>query len=275
MPAVRPILVGAVIYDPKVAVIWDIITRFFASHGCAMDCVYYTNYELQVEALIQRHIDIAWNSPLAWVDAQRRTQGACSALAMRDNDCDRITHVLVRSDSGITSAEQLRGRIVATGALDSPQATLLPIEHLSGLGLDPERDYTVRRHDVLVGKHGDHVGGERDALDDLLAGRADAACVLDLNWALWSADGTADPSQVRVLTSTAPFDHCNFTITPAFDRARAAHWTRVLLSMNYANPEHREMMDMEGLKRWLPGRTTGYDALTRATTAQHFFDETA
>jgi len=75
----KPILVGAVIYDPKVSIIWDIIKSFFAAEGCPIDCVYYTNYELQVSALVERHIDIAWNSPLAWVDAQARTGGRCRA----------------------------------------------------------------------------------------------------------------------------------------------------------------------------------------------------
>src|SRR5262245_4418200 len=259
-PIVKPILVGAVIYDPRVSVIWDIISRFFAGEGCAMDCVFYTNYELQVDALLAGHIDIAWNSPLAWIDAQRRNQGNCRALAMRDTDRDRRTHLLVRSDGPVKTVADLRGRPVAFGASDSPQATLLPKHHLAAAGL-LAGDYRAIGHDVLVGKHGDHVGGERDALEDLLAGRADAAAVLDLNWDGWRADGTADPARVRVLATTAPFDHCNFTATSAFDLARAREWTRVLLSMDYANPAHREMMDLEGLKQWLPGRTSGYEAL--------------
>ena len=41
--------------------------------------------------------------------------------------------------------------------------------------------------------------------------------------------------------------------------------------MSYDNPLHREMMDMEGLKAWLPGRTSGYRDLTAAVEEQHFF----
>ncbi len=267
----KPVLVGAVVYDPKVTVIWDIIARHFAGEGCPMDCVYYTNYELMVDALLAGHIDVAWNSPLAWVDAQRRTDRGCQALAMRDTDRDRVTHLLVRTDGAVRATSDLRGRTVAVGALDSPQATLLPLHHLRRAGLVAGEDFAVLRHDVLVGKHGDHVGGERDALQALLDGRADAAAVLDLNWALWSADGTADPAKVRVLGTTAPFDHCNFTVTAAFTPARAEQWTRVLLAMDYGNPAHREMMDLEGLKAWLPGRTSGYAALEAAVREQDFF----
>jgi ABC-type phosphate/phosphonate transport system substrate-binding protein len=272
---VRPILVGAVIYDPKVSVIWDIIARFFADRGCPMDCVFYTNYELQVDALLAGHIDIAWNSPLAWVDAQRRAEGRCRAIAMRDTDRDRRTHLVVRADSAARSVADLKGRTVALGALDSPQATLLPNHHLSVHGLMAGRDYSIQRHDVLVGKHGDHVGGERQAMDSLLAGTADATAVLDLNWEAWRNDGSVDPARLRILTPTAPFDHCNFTVTPAFTAERVEPWVRALLSMDYAVPEHREMMDLEGLKAWLPGRTSGYQDLTAAAEEQHFFEPVA
>src|SRR5688572_2728662 len=168
----KPILVGAVVYDPKVAVIWEIIKDFFIHQGEPIDYVFYSNYELQVEALLSGHINIAWNSPLAWVDAQRRSGNACRALAMRDTDRDRVTHIIVRRDSGIQSVTELLGKTVATGAKDSPQATLLPIHLLQSHGLAPNKDFSVRRFDLMVGKHGDHIGGELEALRSLLKGKS-------------------------------------------------------------------------------------------------------
>ncbi len=272
MPSPKPILVGAVVYDPKVTVIWDIISRYFGERGCPIDCVYYTNYELQVSALVAGHIDIAWNSPLAWVDALRRTGGKCRALAMRDTDRDRVTRLVVPKALEGKGLEVLRGATVATGALDSPQATLIPLQLLRRQGLQPGRDFTLRRFDVLVGKHGDHVGGEREALEAVKKGEAQACCVLDLNWDLWSKDGTADPTRLAVLASTPAFDHCNFTVLQSFDAAREQQWTKALFSMSYEVPAHQEMMDLEGLKAWLPGRTSGYALLEEAVSQQGFFE---
>jgi phosphonate transport system substrate-binding protein len=266
-----PILVGAVVYDPKVVVIWDIIKEFFEEQGYPIDYVFYSNYELQVDALLAGHIDIAWNSPLAWVDAQRRTGGTCRALAMRDTDRDRVTHLLVRRDDGIENLEDLRGKTVATGAIDSPQATLLPLRLLQMNGLTPGEDFTVRRFDLMVGKHGDHVGGELEALKSLQRGESQASAVLDLNWEAWRADGTADPSALTTLAVTEPFDHCNFTVLENFPHEEEDRWTEALFRMRYDNPDHREMMDMEGLKEWMPERTTGYAALTEAVEQQGFF----
>ena len=100
---------------------------------------------------------------------------------MRDTDQDLTSVVLVRADSDIADVAELAGRRVGTGAVDSPQATLLPLAHLAGAGLDPGTSFDVRRFDVMVGKHGDHVGGERDAVKALVAGTVDAACVIDGN----------------------------------------------------------------------------------------------
>ena len=267
----EPVIVGAVLYDPKVSIIWDIIRDFFEDHGCPMDVVFYTNYELQSKALIDGHLDIAWNSPLAWLDAQRLSGGRCRAIAMRDTDRDRASHLVVRTDSAARSIEDLRGGTVAVGAEDSPQATLIPLGMLQRAELTPGDDLTVRRFDLLVGKHGDHVGGELEAFRCLAAGDAEASAMLDLNWEAWTADGTVDPTRFRILATTDLFDHCVFTVREDFDGDTEARWLDVLYSMSYDDPTHREMMDMEGLKQWLPGRTTGFGALSEAVELQGFF----
>ena len=267
MEAIR---IGAVLYDPKVSTIWQIIRDFFESNNCPVDVSFYSTYELQVEAMLRGELDIAWNSPLAWVDSQRRSGGTCRAIAMRDTDRDRVTHLVVRAE-GPENIEQLRGKTFATGAKDSPQATLIPIGLLQRSGFEPGRDFTVRRFDVLVGKHGDHIGGEKDAFECLRAGEADACAMLDLNWLSWTADGTIDPNRFRILATTDRFDHCVFTVPQAFPEEREQLWLETLYSMSYENPDHREMMDLEGLKEWLPGRTSGFAALTDATERQDFF----
>lgn len=267
----KPVLVGAVVYDPKVVTIWEIIAAYFGQRGVPMDVVFYTNYELQSVALKARQIDIAWNSPLAWLDCQRLTGDGCRAIAMRDTDRDRVSHIVVRTDSGIESIADLAGKTVATGASDSPQATLIPVGLLQRHGLEPGRDFTVLRHDVLVGKHGDHVGGEKDAWEAVKSGAADASCVLDLNWQLWTGDGTADPAKFRVLATTDPFDHCVFTVRDDFAPEIETPWLEALHSMSYDNPDHRKMMDMEGLKQWMPGRLTGFGPLSEAVERQGFW----
>lgn len=269
----EPILVGAVVYDPKVVVIWDIIKEFFNQSGSPMDYVFFSNYELQVKALLDGTLDIAWNSPLAWLDAQRRSGGNCRAIAMRDTDRDRVSHILVRADSPCQSVTDLKGHTIAVGAKDSPQATLIPLGLLQRNGLEPGQEVQVKRFDVLVGKHGDHIGGEKDAFQSLASGEADACAMLDLNWQAWTADGTVDSTRYRILATTDRFDHCVFTVKQALPQERLRPWLDTLYTMSYDNPDHKEMMDMEGLKAWLPGRTSGFAALSEAVERQKFFED--
>ncbi len=172
-----PLMMGAVAYDAKVVTIWDGFQQYFRSHGLEFDYVLYTNYEAQVAAHLSGHIQIAWNSPLAWLQAERVAASLgrrAEALCMRDTDRDLTSIVLVRADSGIKEIGELRQRRVAMGANDSPQSTLIPLNYLAARGLAPRRDFEVVLFDHLVGKHGDHIGGERDAVRALVRGEADA-----------------------------------------------------------------------------------------------------
>lgn len=268
----RPLRVGAVMYDPKVSVIWDIIRDFFDAQGVPIDVSFYSTYELQVSALLDGSIDIAWNSPLAWLDAQHRSGGSCRAIAMRDTDRDRISYIVARRDGVVRAIADLRGRTLAVGARDSPQATLIPLGRLRDEGLVPGRDVTIQRFEVLVGKHGDHIGGELDALRSLHGSGADACAMLDLNWDAWTRDGTIDPKRFAIVGETERFDHCVFTVRADLDAADERGWLDALFAMRYDEPAHREMMDLEGLTAWLPGRTTGFRALGAAVASEHFFD---
>jgi phosphonate transport system substrate-binding protein len=138
------------------------------------DYILYSNYETQAEALLGGECDVAWNSPLAWIRAERlaRARGAqVRAIAMRDTDCDLTSVIVVRADAPITTVADLQGKVVAVGAVDSPQATLIPLNELRARGVTPGIDVEVQRHDLLGGKHGDHIGGELDGVRALLAGQ--------------------------------------------------------------------------------------------------------
>ena len=269
------LLMGAVAYDPKVVTIWDGFRRWFAERDFDFDYVLYSNYERQVEDLLAGRIHAAWNSPLAWVRARRlgEAQGTgVSALTMRDSDCDLTTVVVVRADSPIAEPADLRGRLVAAGAVDSPQATLLALHHLQRLGLSPGTDFEVRRFDVGVGLHGDHIGGERDAAAALAAGEVDAACMIDANHLLFAREGTLPAGATRVLAQTGPYDHCNMTVTDAGPQAAVARFGELLLAMDYGDAAVRPLLDLEGLKQWKPGRTSGYAALEAAVDDLGFYD---
>jgi ABC-type phosphate/phosphonate transport system substrate-binding protein len=258
---------GAVAYDAKVVTIWDGFRDWFAGQGFDFDYVLYSNYERQVEALMAGHVHVAWNSPLAWARAAR--MGPVTAVAMRDTDCDLTSVVVVLADSGIETVADLTGRTVAVGAVDSPQATLIPLSYLRSAGVD---DVKVQFHDIGVGKHGDHIGGERDAAQALMSGAADAACMVDGNHLLFGVEGTLPAGSTRILAQTPPYDHCNFTVAPGAPPELVDRFRALLLEMSYEDPDVRPLLDLEGLKEWRDGRTSGYAQLERAVEEVGFYD---
>jgi phosphonate transport system substrate-binding protein len=272
-----PVLLGAVAYDPKVVTIWDGFRGWLRSTGLDFDYVLYSNYERQVRDLVDGRIDVAWNSPLAWVRARRLAAArdvTLSPVTMRDTDCDLRSVIVVRADSPITSVADLGGRIVATGAVDSPQATLLPLSLLRSAGLVPGADVAVRRFDIGVGLHGDHVGGERAAARVLFAAdpadRVDAACMIDSNLLLFGREGVLPPGSVRVLAQTPAYDHC--TMTAVSGNPDISRFGGLLRGMDYADAGLRPLLDLEGLKEWRPPRLSGYEQLERAVDEAGFYD---
>jgi ABC-type phosphate/phosphonate transport system substrate-binding protein len=292
------VLLGAVAYDPKVVTIWDGFRAWLRSAGLDFDYVLYSNYERQVDDLATGRIDVAWNSPLAWVRARRLAAARGAALTpvtMRDTDCDLRSVIVVRADSPVRSVGDLTGRVVATGAMDSPQATLLPLALLRSAGLVPGVDVAVRRFDIGVGLHGDHIGGERDAARALFAAgpadRVDAACMIDSNLLLFGREGVLPAGSVRVLAQTPRYDHCTMTAGPSVtagdgdvggdggggpgggDNSDISRFGALLRGMDYADAGLRPLLDLEGLKEWRPPRLSGYEQLERAVDEAGFYDE--
>jgi ABC-type phosphate/phosphonate transport system substrate-binding protein len=273
----RPLLIGAVAYDPKVVTIWEGFKRVFGDRGLEIDYVLYSNYERQVEALMRGDIDVAWNSPLAWVRTRRLARAAgreVRAVAMRDADRDLTSIVVVRAESDLRSVEDLRDRKLGVGAIDSPQATLLPLSAVDQAGIDPDRDVEVIVHDLFAGKHGDHGAAERAAAKALDAGELDAICILGSNGAVFAEEGVWAPGSVRVIAETAAFDHCNFTATDAAPADAVARFRELLLAMDYDDPEVRPLCELEGLRSWVDGRVERYVDLERAVDRFGFYDET-
>ena len=260
------ILLGAVAYDPKVVSIWEGIREHFRSEGAPMDFALFSNYERQVDELLAGHIDIAWNTPLAHVRVQRRTEGRSLSLGMRDSDRDFRAKIVVRRDAGIRSIADLVGHTLAVGSRDSTQARILPLQFLKEAGVALDR-VKLLPFDTDLGKHGDTGTSELDVLAALRDGRAQAGAVGDLVWVNEQAAGRVDPSKIEVLWTTPPFDHCMFDALPTLAAPKIESFRRALFAMRWEIPAHRRLLELEGLRQWMPPREEGYASLVRALDA--------
>jgi ABC-type phosphate/phosphonate transport system substrate-binding protein len=274
----KTIWLGAVAYDPKVVTIWEGMRRYFHEEAhLPVEVVLFQSYEAQVIALLGSHhdplprIDIAWNTNLAYLQADEWSGHQCRPLAMRDTDLGWTTKIVAVSQGPVRALADLRNRTLALGSRDSGHAAILPVHFLEQQGLLEGQDYRTLRFDSDVGKHGDTGRSEVEVLRAVLDGRADAGAIGSPFWNAVETQHLAPAGALQEIWTSPPYHHCMFTARPLLDQELERRFAEALSAMSYDNPAHRAVLDAEGLRRWLPPHTEGYDALREASSRQGFF----
>ena len=267
----KTIWLGAVAYNPKVVTIWEGMRRYFHEEAhLPVEIVLFQSYEAQVMALLAQpgdaapRIDIAWNTNLAYLQADEWSGHACRAVAMRDTDLGWMTKIVAVRGGPISSLADLKNRTLALGSRDSGHAAILPVYFLEQQGMREGRDYRTLRFDSDLGKHGDTGTSEVEVVRAVLDGRADAGAIGSPFWNTVRSEKLVPEGGLTEMWSSTPYNHCMFTARPDLDPERERRFVDALSAMSYDNPDHRPILDAEGLKRWLPPHVDGYAELRQA-----------
>ena len=274
----KTIWLGAVAYDPKVVTIWEGMRTYFREEAkLPVEIMLFLSYEAQVEALLSSgaasaapRIDIAWNTNLAYLQSSVWSEGKCEAIAMRDTDLGWRSVLVALRGGAVTKVDDLRGKRVALGSRDSGHAAILPVHFLEEAGLVAGKDYEALRFDSDVGKHGDTGASEVDVLKAVLDGRADAGFVGSPFWDGVREKKLVPAGAVTDVWSSPPYSHCMFTARVGLEADVKRAFTEALLAMSFDDPRHRPVLEAEGLKKWLPAETGGYDSLRAAGQKQGY-----
>jgi ABC-type phosphate/phosphonate transport system substrate-binding protein len=274
----QTIWVGAVAYDPKVVTIWEGMRRYFHEEAhLPVEIVLFQSYEAQVMALLASpadalpHIDIAWNTNLAFLQADEWSGRRCRPIAMRDTDIAWTTKIVAVTGGPVAALADLRNRTLALGSRDSGHAAILPVHFLEQQGLLEGRDYRSLRFDSDVGKHGDTGKSEVEVVRALLDGRADAGAIGSPFWKAVQSETLVPRGALKEIWTSPPYNHCMFSARPDFNSALEQQFAEALLGMRYENPAHRVVLEAEGLKQWVSPRLDGYEELRQASQRQGFF----
>jgi phosphonate transport system substrate-binding protein len=276
----KTIWVGAVAYNPKVVTIWEGMKTYFHDEAhLPVEVVLFQSYEAQVSALLAQpadpvpRIDIAWNTNLAYLQADEWSGHACRAVAMRDTDLGWMTKIVAVTGGKISVLADLKNRTLALGSRDSGHAAILPVHFLEQQGMREGRDYRTLRFDSDVGKHGDTGTSEVEVVRAVLDGRADAGAIGSPFWNTVRSERLVPEGALSEVWSSPAYNHCMFTARPDLDLDMERRFADALSAMSYDNPVHRAILDEEGLQRWLPPHLDGYDALRQGATQQGFFKQ--
>ncbi|HEX4569114.1 MAG TPA: PhnD/SsuA/transferrin family substrate-binding protein [Dongiaceae bacterium] len=274
----RTIWVGAVAYDPKVVTIWEGMRRYFHEEAdLPVEIVLFLSYETQVAALLSApnaplpRIDVAWNTNLAFLQAEAWSERSCRPIAMRDTDLGWMTKIVAPTGGAVRGLGDLRQRTLALGSRDSGHAAILPVHFLERDGLVEGKDYRSLRFNSDVGKHGDTGRSEVDVVRAVLDGRADAGAIGSPFWKTVREERLVPEGALTEIWTSPPYNHCMFTARPDFEPELEQRFAEALSRMSYDNPSHRVVLEAEGLRRWVEPELDGYHSLREASSKQGFF----
>jgi len=276
----KTIWVGAVAYNPKVVTIWEGMHRYFHEEAhLPVEVVLFQSYEAQVLALLAQQsgaaprIDIAWNTNLAYLQADEWSSHGCRAVAMRDTDLGWMTKIVAVAGGPISTLADLKNRTLALGSRDSGHAAILPVHFLEQQGMREGSDYRTLRFNSDVGKHGDTGASEVEVVRAVLDGRADAGAIGSPFWNTVRDERLVPEGALHEIWSSPPYNHCMFTARPDLNPEQERRFLEALLAMSYDNPVHRAVLEAEGLRRWLTPHLDGYAELRQAAAHQGFLEQ--
>lgn len=234
----------------------------FQQRGIDLDWVLYSNYDALVEAFVGGEIDLAWNGPISYVQITQRLNDPCQVVAMRDVDVNFTSQFFSRRDSGIATLSELKGKRLALGSRGSAQAGILPYFFLKQQGLDAQRDLAACT--FTEDREPSALPDERAVVDLVLKGEYDAGAVSRRTLEVLAEQDPSMQDTVRVLWSSPGYSHCCFTARRELDAGLARQITEAFISMQYQDPLGKEVLDAEHCQAFVPGITTGWEALGNA-----------
>jgi len=103
-----------------------------------------------------RRLNIAWNTNLAYLQADEWSGHACRAVAMRDTDLGWMTKIVAVSGGPISTLADLKIGRSALGSRTADHAAILPVHFLRAARHARRAGTTALRFNSDLGKHGDN-----------------------------------------------------------------------------------------------------------------------
>ena len=165
------------------------------------------SYGAVVEAMATGLVDVAFFGPVSYLQARKRGGAELLAVAVTGGEAVYYAGIFVAKDSPIKTLEDLKGRSVAFGDINSTSSFTYQVALMLKGGMDPARDLCKIR---MTGSHA-------NSLAALTSGQVDAACLSFDSYLKAVNSGSVDTQKVRVLLKSEPIPNPPIAMHPGLD----------------------------------------------------------
>jgi phosphonate transport system substrate-binding protein len=213
-----------------------------------------SDYPAAVEALVNKKVDLVWFGGFTYVQAQIRSGGKIVPLAQREEDTKFQSVFITKTDSGIKSLGDLKGKQVSFGSQSSTSGHLMPRHFLLQANLNPEKDF---RRIAYSGAH--------DAtIASVVSGKVDAAALDITVWRKFVGENKVDTKAVDVFYTTAPYFNYNWSMHVDSAADLRAKVQKALLDLDPATAEGKEILQLNRATRYINTTPENYKGIEAA-----------
>lgn len=218
------------------------------------------DYAATVEGLAAKKLDMVWYGGFTFVQARRRTGNAIPVVS-RAEDLQFHSKFITRSDTGIKTLTDLKGKTFSFGSVSSTSGHLMPRYFLLQNGINPERDLATFSF-----------SGAHDATALWVeSGKVDAGALNEAVWDKLVERKKVDPNKVKVFWTTPPYIDYVWTVRGDLDSALVEKIAAAFMKLDYRHPADRALMDLQRTKQYVRVKVEQFKPAEEAAMAAGLF----
>jgi len=213
-----------------------------------------TDYPAAVEALVNKKVDLVWFGGFTHVQAQIRSGGKIVPIAQREEDTRFQSVFIAKTDSGIKTLADMKGRQVSFGSQSSTSGHLMPRNFLLQAKIDPEKDF----------KRIAYSGAHDATIASVVSGKVDAAALDITVWRKFVSENRVDTKAVDVFFTTPTFFNYNWSVHADMPADLRGKIQKALTDLDPSTAEGKEILGLNRATRYIPTSPDNYKGIEAA-----------
>lgn len=231
------------------------ITKYLeAKLGQKVEFIPVNDYPAAVEALVNKNVDMVWFGGFTHVQANVRSGGKIIPIAQREEDTKFQSVFISKTNSGIKSLADLKGKQVSFGSASSTSGHLMPRSFLLAANIDPDKDF----------KRVAYSGAHDATIASVVSGKVDAAALDITVWNKFVKENKVDTKDVNVFYTTPGYFNYNWSVHADMPAAQREKITKALLDISPSDALGKEILELNRATKYVPTKAENYKGLETA-----------